>query len=355
MASKTTSATAWQYNKRGPLPSTLEKKEVQIPSLEPGQVLIKVHAAALNPVDWKVAGAMPSLVNKMPHTAGADFAGEVVSVQPSKEWQGQGNDDLDWLKEGAKVYGILPVDEAFKTGWGTLSTYAIAKSTAIGLIPKEMSFEDASGITLTGLTAATLAARVKPKDRVLILGGTTTVGLLLIQMCIAEGASHVVATCSSSKSSAVKKAGAHEFIDYQSGAVSQLESKYSSDPFDIILDCVGSFDTYRACPSFLKKDSTYVNIGASSFDISRLFRSVGAFAKNTIQTLILPAMLGGTPRKYVTTGLDVKYMPELRKYIDSGKVKPWTDSVFAFSDTPKAYEYLIKGRALGKVVVKVVD
>jgi NADPH:quinone reductase-like Zn-dependent oxidoreductase len=302
----------------------------------------------------RIAGIFPSLLNKMPHTAGADYAGEIIEVEhPTTSSIGL-DADPPWLQEGAKVYGILPADSAFKNGRGTLATYAVAQNAEMGEIPDGMSIEDAAGITLVGLTAATLAAKVKANDRVLVLGGTTAVGLLLIQMCLVEKASFIVATCSSSKSSAVTKAGAHEFIDYkQNAGIPQLKEKYSSKTFDLVLDCVGSFETFNACPAFLKKDGTYFNIGASSLDLSNLRGSVGSFVKNTMQTMLRPAMLGGTPRKYVTTGLDKKLIKQLREYIDSGKVKPLTDKVFEFDEAPKAYEYLIGGRATGKVVVKV--
>jgi len=310
----TTKAVAWQYNRRGPLPSTLEKKEIQLPSLKVGESLVKIHAAALNPVDWKVASISPPLLKKLPHTAGADFSGEIIEVvHPSTSTIGM-DADPPWLQEGAKVYGILSVDVTMRSGQGTLATYAIVKNSDLGEIPKDMNMEDAAGITLVGLTAAVLASKVKSKDRILVLGGTK-----------------------------------------QNDGIPQLQEKYSSEPFDLILDCVGSFKVYNACPAFLKKEGAYINIGASSLDLSNFRASVVSLVKNLLPTLFRPAMLGGVPRKYSTTGLDKKFMKQLREYIDSGKVKPLTDKVFQFDEAPKAYEYLIGGRATGKVVVKVTD
>lgn len=349
----TTTATAWRYDRRGPLPTTLKKTEVSLRELKPGEVLVKVYAASLNPVDWKVAALAPGLFNKLPHTAGADFAGKVVTVSTSTDEKV--SNSTSWVKPGVRVYGIVPVDESIWSGDGTISTYTIAKITSIGPIPDGMSFIDASGITLVGLTAASLSNKVKSNDKVLILGGTTSVGLLLIQMCLAEGASKVVATCSTSKSSAVQKCGAHEFVDYQNDAETQLKLKYGSNPFDIVFDCVGSFSTFRASPAFLKTQGSFINVGASTLDGSNLLSSTAGFFKNAIQTELIPSWLGGTPRKYIFTGLDVKNLPSLIQYISSGKVKPWTDSIFSFDEAPKAYEYLMKGRALGKVIVKVLD
>lgn len=348
-----TTASSWRYNRRGAIPTTLKKVDVPLRELKAGEVLVKVHAASLNPVDWKVAALAPGLLNKLPHTAGADFAGEVATVLASADESV--SSATSWVKPGVRVYGIVPVDEAIWSGEGTIATYTIAKITSIGPIPDGMSCVDASGITLVGLTAASLSIRVKSNDKILILGGTTSVGLLLIQMCIVEGASKVVATCSGSKASAVQKCGAHEYVDYQKDAEAQLKEKYGSDPFDIVFDCVGSFPTFRASPAFLKREGSFVNVGASTLDGSNLLTSTAGFFKNAIQTELVPSWLGGTPRKYVFTGLDVKNMPILIQYISSGKVKPWTDSVFSFDEAPKAYEYLMEGRALGKVVVKMLD
>lgn len=188
------------------------------------------------------------------------------------------------------MYGILT--KTLRDGRGTTSTFTIAKSTAVALVPEGMSFVEASGLTLTGLTAITLAANVKSNDRVLILGGTTSVGLLLIQMCVAKRASRIVATCSALsalKSSVVKECGAHEIFDYSDNLETKLKERYSSDQFDVILDCVGSFQTYRACSAFLKTQGSYVNVGASSLDASRLLGSTVSFVKEVAQTTLLPA------------------------------------------------------------------
>lgn len=348
---KTTTASSWQYSRRGSLLTTLEKRQVELPAPKAGEVLVKVRAAALNPFDWKFAAAVPGLIKKLPHTAGTDFAGEVVAM---------GSEHCDtkesaWLVKGTKVYGVLPVDETFRDGRGTLATYLIAKTTNIAPVPEGMSLMDAAELCTVGLTARSLALHVKPDDRVLILGGTTSVGLLLIQMCVAEQASHIVVSCSKEKAGASKKRGAHDFVDYKDEMEKQLKERYASAPFDVILDCVGSFTTYRACPGFLKEQGSYFNAGFSSLDHSNLARSALNFFKDGIATTLLPVQLGGTPRKFVVVGKDMDQMPHLRRYVEAGLIKPCTDSTFSFDEAPKAYEHLINGCVLGKVVVKVTD
>lgn len=348
----TTTASAWQYSRRGSLLTTLEKRQVELPPLQAGEVLVKVHAAALNPFDWKIAAAVPGLIKKLPHTAGTDFAGKVV------DFMGREHRDAEeeaWLVKGLKVYGVLPVDETFRDGRGTLATYLIAKTTNVAPVPEGMSCVDAAGLCTVGLTARSLALHVRPNDRVLILGGTTSVGLLLIQMCVAEQASQIVVSCSKEKAGATKKYGAHDFVDYKDEMEKNLKEKYASAPFDVILDCVGSFATYRACPGFLKEQGSYFNAGFSSLDHSNLARSALKFFKDVIATMLLPVQLGGTPRKFVVVGKDMDQMPHLCRYIEAGQIKPCTDSTFSFDEAPKAYEHLINGRVLGKVVVKVTD
>ncbi|UZJ51439.1 hypothetical protein CBS101457_000759 [Exobasidium rhododendri] len=349
MTTPTTPATAWRYHKRGLLPTILKKEEVEVRDLKSDEVLIKVHAAALNPVDWKIASLMPGFVNKLPHTAAADFAGEIVRFNTGVQSQ-----QKDWIKASTRVYGIVPADETMKTGEGSLSTHLIAKCSNIAPIPENMSYEDASGLALVGLTAASLGAGVKKGDRVLILGGTTAVGLLLIQMCIAVGVSYVAATASTDKMKIVEELGAHKVFDYRKSDVeATLKTEFSSEPFDYVLDCVGNFETFRASPGFLKQTGQFINVGASGLDLTRLVPSVLEFAKGVITTLLLPVWLGGTPRKYVLASLDLKHMDKLSDYVSSGKVRPRVDTVFRWEEAPKAYEYLIKGRATGKVVVKV--
>lgn len=288
-----TTATAWQYNKRGNLSGTLQSNQVQIPAPKSGEVLVKVYAAALNPVDWKIAALMPGLINKLPRTAAADFAGEVALI-------GTYTDVLDrpWLKEGPRVYGALTPDETMKSGGGSLSTFLIAKAASLSPIPQGMSYVDAYGYGICGTTAATLVSKMKKGDRVLILGGTTSVGLLLLQMCRVEQASLIVATSSKDKTSSARKAGADEVIDYRSSDMeANIKEKYGFNPFDVIFDCVGSFKTYSACANYLKQKGGYLNVGASELDPTRTLRSGLELAKNAIWYTLRPAWLGGTPRK----------------------------------------------------------
>lgn len=349
--SSPTTATAWQYGKRGNLSQTLESKQVQIPAPKSGEVLVKVYAAALNPVDWKIAALMPGWINKLPHTAAADFAGQVVTIGSDTDIK-----DKPWLKQGARVYGALTPDETMKSGGGSLSTFLLAKTVSLSLIPEGLSYIDASGYGICGTTAATMVSKMKKQDRVLVLGGTTSVGLYLLQMCREEQASLIVATSSKEKASSAKQAGADEIVDYRSeDAETILKERYGSNPFDVIFDCVGSFKTFAACASYLKKDGIYLNVGASDLDPNRTLRSGLELAKNTIWYTLRPRLLGGTPRKYLFSGRDNSYISRMADYVTYGKIKPWTDSVFSFEEAPKAYAYLGKGRALGKVVVKVQD
>ncbi|KAN0065836.1 hypothetical protein ACQY0O_000966 [Thecaphora frezii] len=344
------SITAWQYTRRGLLPATLCKTDTaKLPELQPDQVLIKVHAAALNPVDWKVAASVPGFLQKFPKTASSDFAGDVVAVKPGSETARK-----PWLQPGARVYGFVHPDKGFKTGLGSLATYTVADANVVAPIPASMSYEDAAGLTLVGLTAEVLASKVKKGDKVLILGASSAVGLVLTQMCKAHGAAKVVATASGEKCQIVKERGVDEAIDYRAtDADKELRHLHGSEPFDVVLDCVGSMSTYFASPGFLKPGGVYYNVGASALDGGNLLSSALHFLRDVVRALYWPRWLGGTPRKYVMALTEIQFMDRLQAHVERGEVTPKVEWVFAFDEARKAYEHLLKGRSVGKVVVKV--
>lgn len=344
--------TAWQFAKPGPLHEVLNKKatDIKLPKLAKNQVLVKVHAAALNPVDWKIASLMGKYFQKLPRTPGSDFAGEVVAVAEGNEVASRSS----WLKPGARIYGLLPADKLAGNPHGALGTYTIASAALTAPIPANMSYEDAAGLALVGLTAATMAIHVRKGHKVLILGGSTSVGLVAIQMAKGQGATKVVATASGAKVDVVRERGADEVIDYRAVKVTEeLAAKHGSEQFDLVFDCVGDVAAYKASPSYLKKTGAYYNIGASSLDPNRIWASTWTLLKNTISIMLLPSWLGGTPRKYHMTQLDQTMMDKLDQFVQGGVVTPKNDKIFEFDQAAEAYAYLMQGRALGKVVVKV--
>ncbi|PWN52511.1 NAD(P)-binding protein, partial [Violaceomyces palustris] len=340
--------TSWRFDRRGSLLKNLEKVEGQPldpSSISEGEVIVKVHFAALNPVDWKLANLLPGFVQKLPRTVGADFSGEVVKV---------GKAGVGRLEVGDRVYGFIPADRALRSGRGSVSTFCVADLDMVKKVPDHLSLRDVSGVTLAGVTATTLAKDVEAEDRVLILGGTTAVGLLLIQICKALGTSLIVSTASGDKCKVVKDRGVHHVIDYRIENVEQvLAERYGQNKFDHIFDCVGSYKTYASSPNYLKPRGAHKNVGAPFTEGSNFLSSVLSFFKEALLAQLLPTFLGGIPRKYEVVRLESSLIDRFDDFVQTGRISPTVDKVFGFDQVKAAYEHLIKGRPVGKVVVQV--
>ncbi|RYO36314.1 hypothetical protein AA0111_g3169 [Alternaria arborescens] len=334
-----TTMRAWQWSTCG---TTLEeaielKDSVPLPTskrpLAAGESLIQVHAAALNPVDYKLA-ELP-VVGRMaipkPATPGLDFAGRVVQEGPDCN-----------VKVGQMVFGKLEPKQQF----GTLGEYVIGSKAGTVPIPSGVSVEQAATLGVCGLvTYQCLAPNVRAGDRVFINGGSGGTGTFAIQIAKALGC-HVTTTCSGANTQLCKDLGADELIDYRENDVSALLAS-SSKHYDMVLDNVGhQFELYWKSPSFTKPGAKYVQIGSQ---VSLPFIYDLAFR------FLVPMWLGGGQRPFSFGLASTNYddFIKLGKLVADGKVKPVVDELFAFNNVHRAYEKLRTGRAKGKIVVRV--
>ena len=174
-----------------------EMRNLPVPAPQQGQVRIKVHAAGVNPVDWKIAG-----FNRGPteQIAGRDFSGVIDAIGP----------DTSGWHSGDAVIGMAA------QGSGSYAEYALAAATAIAAKPINMSFEEAAGIPVVGETAwraMVTVGDVQPGQKVLIHGGAGGVGSSAVQVARARGA-YVIVTASPRNNDFLKTIGADEIIDY---------------------------------------------------------------------------------------------------------------------------------------------
>lgn len=311
-------------------------------------------------MDWKIASVLPGFVQNVPRTMGSDFVGRVLSVRAPTATAS----DAGFVPEvGQKVYGMVHA-ATFRSRQGSLSEHTIVSIEGLApLPPNRLSSEQAAGLGVVGLTAVRMEGFAKKGDRVLLLGASTGIGVLLAAMLKSPlvGVGHLVATASGQKIAELEKRGnIDEFIDYrkEKNVEDTLKERYAADSpgaFDVILDCVGSSATQIRCAEYLKKGGTYFNTGASSIEADNLFWSVVAFLKNAIQTNILPAWCGGASGVIQGGPLLSRRQDwdRLNSFIEGGYLDPKIDSSFSFKEAPKAYEKLMTGRAFGKVVVRV--
>ncbi|PWN23833.1 GroES-like protein [Microstroma glucosiphilum] len=361
MTSLPTTTTAWRLQTRGSPATELKlDKDVPIPELKPGQALVAIEQAGINPVDWKIASVLPGIVQNLPRTMGSDFVGRVLSV---KAPTASAPDDAFLPEVGQKVYGMVHA-ASFRGRQGSLCEHTVVPIEGLApLPPNRLSSEQAAGLGVVGLTAVRMESFAKKGDRVLLLGASTGIGVLLAAMLKSPlvGVSHLVATASGQKIGELRERGhIDEFVDYrkEKNVEDVLKERYaaaSPAAFDVILDCVGSSATQMRCAEFLKKGGTYFNTGASSIEADNLFWSVIAFLKNAIQTNILPVWLGGASGVIQGGPLLSRRQDwdRLNSFIEGGYLDPKTDSAFSYNEASKAYERLMTGRAFGKVVVKV--
>ena len=210
-AAAPTTPTAWILTKAGSVLTNLKKESIEQPQPKGNQVLVTVRAAALNPVDWKFA-SLPGFAQTLPRILGGDVAGTVHSYGPNVS-----KEDKARLPVGSRVFGLINTTENAKD-CGTLSTHALVNATRLAPIPDEVDDQHAAGLALVGMTAATMITKsgFQKGDKVLVLGGSTSVGLLLLQMLKNDGAGQIVTTASGKKVEAVKEMGADIVFDCES-------------------------------------------------------------------------------------------------------------------------------------------
>ncbi|XP_078153832.1 2-methylene-furan-3-one reductase-like [Carex rostrata] len=303
---------AWVYDDYGDVSVLRFDESVAVPEIKDDQVLVKVAAAALNPVDFKRRlGIFKATDSPLPTVPGYDVAGTVVKV----------GSQVKSLKEGDEVYG--DVCEKALDGpkqYGSLAEYVAVEEKLLALKPKNLDFAQAAGLPLAIETANEGLERAGfgPGKSILVLGGAGGVGSLVIQLAKhVFGASRVAATASTGKLELIKSLGADLAIDYTKENFEELPEK-----FDVVYDAVGQCE--KAVKAIKEGGSVVVLTGA----------------------VTLPGFL------FVVTS-DGSALTKLNPFLESGKVKPITDpkGLFPFSQVVEAFSYLETGRAIGKVVI----
>ncbi|KAJ2917243.1 hypothetical protein MD484_g3207, partial [Candolleomyces efflorescens] len=339
---------AWVSVRKGVPSKSLELKTDWPVSkkLQPGQVLVKIQASALNPVGYKTLKLIPDFLGQRPYIPEFDFSGIVVDSNDSKEYS-----------NGDPVYGWIRLDASLKSKQGALAEYIALPQDNIQKRPPNLTPLESAGICLVALTALQTLDRIKlEKDQtILINGGSTAVGQYAIQLAKIRGAK-VVATASAKNEQFVRDLGADEFIDYTKvGPLHQyLINNPPSTKYNVIFETVGIFDPslYTYSKKYLAPNGVFVSVGPqpqgfSLATVSQTLRLGGA--------VIFPSFLTGIKPSFKISTLSnkVEDMKLLQEYLAQGKIKPKVDSTFAFDDVLQAYEKLMSSRAVGKVTIKV--
>ena len=319
------------YTQYGP-PEVLRLEEVEKPTPKDDEVLVKVHAAAANPLDWHLMRGAPFFVRleagfpKPKNTVlGADIAGRVEAV-------------------GHKVTRFRPGDEVFGdlsgSGLGGFAEYVCAREDALALKPSNLSFEEEAAVPVAAVTALQGLrdkGQVRPGQKVLINGASGGVGTFAVGLARHFGAD-VTGVCSTRNLELVRSIGADGVVDYTREDFTRTGRQY-----DLILDAVGnrSVSDYERA---LAPQGRCVVVGFTT--LAHLLRvlSLGAWVSRTGDKKV---GLMGTAKP---NREDLIFIKEL---LEIGEVAPVIDRTYPLSEVPEAIGYLEGGRARGKVVIDI--
>ena len=308
----------------------LQMDEVEKPVHTEDEVLVKIHAASVNPIDWHTMRASPFLVRlgsgffkPRYNVLGADIAGVVEAV-------------------GSKVTEFQPGDPVFgEMTRGGFAEYVCVPESAIAKKPKNLSFQEAASTPVVGFTAIQGlrdAGQILSGQKVLINGASGGVGTFAVQYAKSRKAD-VTGVCSTRNLDLVRSIGADYAIDYTQEDFTKTHEKY-----DLIFDAVGnrSMSDYKRA---LAPNGKCVIAGFTA--LSGLFSIMlfsGWVTRKTDQKIGFMGI--ANPNKD-----DLLYIKEL---LETDQIHPVIDKCFPFEETAEAIRYLETGRARGKVVVNIV-
>lgn len=317
-------------------------RRVAEPEAGPGLVLVRVHAAGLNPVDYKIREGKVRLVNRLrlPLVAGSELSGVVEQVGPG-------------------VTRFAPGDRVFartdKFGMGAFADYAAVEESLLAKFPDELDFRQAAGMPLAGLTALQ-ALRDEldagPGGRLYISGGAGGVGTLAIQIAKAFGA-EVATTAAGRGAELVRKLGADHVIDYQKERAQDVLQGY-----DYAFDLIGG-DELTGAFRVVKPGGTVVSVaGMPEPSTARVDLDRGPLL--TALFWLASAKIRGAARKrhiryrfllMHPSGADLEFLGKLVQQADLNVV---VDRVYPLDEIAEAFTYLEQGHAKGKVIVEMV-
>ena len=296
-------------------PEVIAVTETAEPVAGDGQIIVKIHAAAINPFDAKLRmGYMKDAIPlKFPVTIGGDFSGAVTDVP----------EGLTDFKKGDEVYGSANV---LGGGSGAVAEYAAVNLKNIAVKPSNVSHEEAAAIVLVGVSAYDVTDKLNLSEgkKVLIHGGAGGVGSAAIQYAKSLGA-YVATTARASEKDFVTSLGADEVIDFENQRFEDILSGY-----DAVFDTAGA-DTYTRSYEILKPGGIIISMNEQPNEELTSQRGVTALHQST---------------KVTTEALQ-----RLSELVEAGIITPKTDKTFSLEEAAQAFSHMETGHPRGKVVI----
>jgi len=321
---------AIRYYRFGP-PGVLRLEDVDKPVIGDNQVLVRVRAASLNPLDLYYLHGLPyiarvqvGLARPKAHGLGLDLAGTVEAV-------------------GSSATGFQPGDEVFGGGSQTLAEYvSVGAEAAVLGKPVGLTFEQAAAVPVSAFTALQALrdkARVRPGHKVLVNGAAGGVGPFAVQIAKAFGA-EVTGVCSTRNTDMVASLGADHVIDYTRQDFTRTGRRY-----DVLVDIAGS-RRLSECRRVLGPGGVLVGVGAPNKG-----RWIGPMRRPV--TMLLAAPVVSQKMIFFMAEQRKDDLAVLRELLETGKVTPVIDRTYPLSEVPAAIRYLETGHARGKVVITI--
>jgi NADPH:quinone reductase-like Zn-dependent oxidoreductase len=310
-------------------PEVLELREIDQPEPGADEVLVRVHAASVNPADWYAMTGTPYLARpqmglRKPKTRlGIDLAGVVEAV-------------------GGNVARLQPGDEVFGAGTGALAEYVAVAEDALVPKPASVSFEQAAAVPVAGLTALQGLrdkGRIQPGQQVLVNGASGGVGTFAVQVAKSFGA-EVTGVCSPRNVEMAGSLGADQVIDYTREDFTQTDRRY-----DLLFDVAGS-RPWAACRRVLHPQATLVLVGAPKGN--RLLGPLDHIGKVRLASLRASQRV-----VFFISKRRNEDLVALQGLLEARTVTPVVERTYALRETAHAFRYLGEGHARGKLVITV--
>jgi NADPH:quinone reductase-like Zn-dependent oxidoreductase len=314
-------------------PDVLQFVDTDLPAIGADEVLVRVHAAALNPYDWHIMRGDPYVARLMgtvgltrpkPRVAGVDGAGTVQAV-------------------GANVRDLHPGDEVLGRFEGAFAEYARADANLVVPKPARLTFGQAAAVTMAGQTALRATrdvGQVHAGQRVLVNGAAGGVGSFAVQIAVALGA-EVTAVCSTGNVDLVRSIGAAHAVDYTKDDFTDGRVRY-----DVIQDNVGNQPLTRLRRALTPTGTLVINAGGPPS--GQVFGPIGGILRVLVVNAVVRQRLRPLPDKWTR-----EHLLAVVELVEAGQVTPVVGRTFPLADTAAGLRYLEQGHARGKIVVTV--
>lgn len=317
------------YTRYGP-PDVLQFREVEKPEPADDEVLVKVHAASVNPFDWHLMRGEPfpvrlaigGLLAPKRTILGSDIAGRVEAI-------------------GKRIGELRPGDEVFGgVGLGGFAEYVCVSETKLVLKPANLSFEQAAAVPIAAITALQGLrdkGRIEAGKKVLVDGASGGVGTFAIQIAKAFGA-NVTAVCSTGNMDRARSIGADRVIDY-----AREDFTRSGQRYDLILAANAYRSNLDYCRALSREGICVKTGGRVDFQ---------AFLVGLLHSWMLP-LIGGKRMRGLIAKMKNEDLRFLKDLLEAGKVVPVIDRRYRLGEMAEAIRYLEEGHAQGKVVITI--